>query len=90
MACGIFLLSVVASHYLYPALAVCGLGWLGMLTMATMGGLGVYRVIVTVVNAKTKLALEANLNEIRTLLKFSTVARAVPGSSISPTKKKDN
>ena len=45
--------------------------------MAIVGGLGGFAVVSTVANAKACLALEANLSEIRTLLKFNTVAKAM-------------
>ncbi len=58
--------------FLHPFLAAHGLGWVLFLAMAAMGALVVFRVVVTLVNAKTNLALEANLSEIHTLLKFNT------------------
>ena len=36
-----------------------------------LGGLGVYRVIVTIVNSKRYLAMEAHISEIRTLLRYN-------------------
>lgn len=72
-----FLWTLLANYLLYPLLACHGLGLLVMMGVAGAGAGAVFLVILMMSNAMTSLSLEANLSEIRTLLKFNTVARAM-------------
>ena len=74
------LLSLLTNHYLHHLLAPYGLGWLLLELMAVVGALGVYRVVATIVNAKSYLGMEAHLTEIGTLLKYNSVAKSRLGS----------
>ena len=72
-------LIILLSHCLHPFLASYGLGLLVLGGVAFVGGVGVFLVVLSIANAKTYLGLEANLAEIRTLLTFNTVVKAMTG-----------
>ena len=67
------LLAPFVEYCLHGFLAAYGLGWVLFMGMAGVGALGILLVVMTVADARTNLALEANLTEIQTLLKFSIV-----------------
>ncbi len=70
-------------EYLHPFLAAYGLGWVLFLAMAGVGALGIFLVVVTLVNNRSNQAYEANLNEIWTLLKFNTIMKIMPEAKLA-------
>lgn len=71
-----FLLGLFLNYFVH-LLVPFSMQWVLLEAMAVVGGLGGFLVASTVANAKACLSLEANLSEIRTLLKFNTVAKAM-------------
>ena len=85
----LLLLSPIIDYSLHQFFSPYGLGWLLFAGMAGLGGLGGFVVVVTLANARTYHALEANLSDIRTLLKFNTIIKIMPETK-DGTKKKSN
>ena len=71
IAIAMLVISLLANSLIYPVLAPWGLGWVVFLGVAGAGGLGIVRVVTTLINSRTSQALEANLNEIKTFLNFN-------------------